>query len=149
MAGAPYTLTELHGRRLGLSLSNRVLAQGRFSDVTMTAATNGTNATKVTFQLVDHENNAVAAVRTFLITLSDDATNGAGLTATTASGAVAAGASGADIGALTSKKALVVQTDATGKYILSITDTAKTAFTVVANLPDHVSLLTLATANYG
>jgi hypothetical protein len=146
---APYTLTEIHGRRAGLTQSNRIGLLGRFFDVTMAAATDGTNKTKVTFQLVDHEGNSVAAVRTFLITLSDDATNGAGLTATTASGAVAAGASGADIGTLTTKKALMVQTNSSGVYILSITDTAKTAFTVVANLWDHSSLLTLATANYG
>jgi len=146
---APYTLTELHGRRLGLSLVNRVLAQGRWSDVTMTAATNGTNATKVTFQLVDHENVAVAAVRSFLVTLSDDATNGAGLTATTASGAVTC-TTGADLGQPTAKKSIIVQTNSSGVAVLSITDTAKTAFTVVANIiPDHLSLLTLATANYG
>lgn len=145
----PYTLSEIHGRRAGLTPTNRIGLLGRFFDVTMVASTNGTNSTKVTFQLVDHEGNSVAAVRTFLITLSDDATNGAGLTATTASGAVAAGASGADMGALTAKKALIVQTNASGVYVLTITDTLKTAFTVVANLWDHASLLTLATANYG
>ena len=82
-----------------------------------------------------------------------DSTVGAGLTATTASGAVAAGASGTDMGDLTSKKYKRVQSSAPGIYILSITDTGKTAFYVCALLERGrkvaPQIKLLATANYG
>lgn len=76
---------------------------------------------------------AIAVVSSLFWYLSDSAT-GAGVTATTASGAVGAGLSGADIVVLTAKKATVSVTDATGKYILSITDTAKTGFYVAVTV---------------
>lgn len=148
MAGA---LTEIHGRRAGLeNSSNRISLLGRPFSVTMTVETDGSNKTKVTCQLVDIEGTSVSKVMNFDLWLSD-ATTGAGLTATTASGAVAAGASGADIATLTSKKALRVQSNASGVYILSITDTAKTAFKVCAQMPDGEVIVgaTLATASYG
>lgn len=144
-------MTELHGRRAGLeNATNRLALLGRPYSVTMAAATDGSNKTKVTCQLVDHEGTSVAAVMNFDLWLSDAAT-GAGLTGTAASGAVAAGSAGADIATLTSKKALRVQTDATGAYILSITDTGKTAYKVCAQLPDGAVVVgvTLATASYG
>lgn len=148
MAGA---LTEIHGRRASLDNdSNRIALLGRPFSVTMTVATDGSNKTKVTCQLVDIEGTSVSKVMNFDLWLSDAAT-GAGLTATTASGAVAAGTSGADIATLTSKKALRVQSNASGVYILSITDTAKTAFKVCAQMPDGEVIVgaTLATASYG
>jgi hypothetical protein len=112
MAG---TQTELHGRRAGLDNdSNRLALLGRPFSVTMTVATDGSNKSKVTCQLVDVEGTSISKVMNFDLWLSD-ATTGAGLTATTASGAVAAGASGADIATLTSKKALRVQTNASGR----------------------------------
>ena len=117
----------------------------------MTPAAGGANVSLITIQAVDYFGVAMSQVINFDLWLSD-ATTGAGLTATTASGAVAAGASGADLATLTTKKALRVQTDATGKYILSITDTAKTAFKVCAQVPDSgvtVVGATLATGNYG
>ena len=148
MAGA---LTEIHGRRASLDNdSNRIALLGRPFSVTMTVSTDGSNKTKVTCQLVDIEGTSVSKVMNFDLWLSDAAT-GAGLTATTASGAVAAGTSGADIATLTSKKALRVQSNASGVYILSITDTAKTAFKVCAQMPDGEVIVgaTLATASYG
>ena len=148
MAGA---LTEIHGRRASLDNdSNRIALLGRPFSVTMTVATDGSNKTKVTCQLVDIEGTSVSKVMNFDLWLSDAAT-GAGFTATTASGAVAAGTSGTDIATLTSKKALRVQSNASGVYILSITDTAKTAFKVCAQMPDGEVIVgaTLATASYG
>lgn len=148
MAGG---LTEIHGRRAGLdNATNRIALLGRPFSVTMTVATDGSNKTKVTCQLVDIEGASVAQVMNMDLWLSDAAT-GAGLTATAASGAVAAGSAGADIATLTSKKALRVQTDATGVYILSITDTGKTAYKVCAQMPDGAVVVgaTLATASYG
>lgn len=92
------------------------------------------NITLVTAQVQDGAGNAIAAVFDVGWWLSDAAT-GAGLTATTASGAVAVGASGTDLLSKVSKKAGDALTDATGKYILSITDTAKTGFYVALSCP--------------
>ncbi len=95
--------------------------------VSISAAAGTTNQALVTFQFKDAAGNNLAAVVPIDVWLSDAAT-GIGLTATTASGAVGAGASGTDLGALTAKKAIRAITDATGKYVLGIVDVAKTAF---------------------
>lgn len=123
---------------------------GQPSKATLSPAAGTSNVCLVTIQVTDGSGNNIAAPITLVVTLSDAAT-GAGLTATTASGAVAAGTAGADLGDLTAKKAKVVQTDATGKYILSITDTAKTGFYVVANIPGLKPFVSaqLVTGNYG
>lgn len=120
--------------------------------VSFTAAAGAANVCEVTIKVLDGSGTAIAAPFTLDIWLSDAAT-GAGLTATTASGAVAAkAASGADFSTFVSKKALRVQTLATGIYILSITDTAKTGFYVCAQLPGNGKAqigTQLITANYG
>jgi hypothetical protein len=95
----------------------------------------------------------VAIARNFemLVYLSDSAA-GDGLTGTTASGAVGAGASGTDLSAKVSKKAIDVLTDATGKYILSITDTGKTLFVPCAICPGTGNVqvgAALTAGNYG
>jgi hypothetical protein len=121
------------------------------ASVTISAAASTANICLVTFQVADEEGNAVAGVFHFDVTLSD-ASSGDGLTATAASGAVAAGASGADLIAMVAKKAIHVQTDATGKYILSITDAAKTLFYPCATIPGQGKLVVgtrLATNKYG
>jgi hypothetical protein len=98
-------------------------------------AAGGANVCEVTLTVQDGHGNAMAVPIVLNVWLSDAAT-GAGLTASSASGTVQAkSASGADFGALTAKKALVVQTKADGTYILEITDTAKTGFYVAAELP--------------
>lgn len=117
---------------------------------TLTPAQGSANVCLVTIQVKKPDGSNVTVPVDLIVTLSDAAT-GAGLTATTASGAVAAGASGTDLSALVAKKALLVKTDATGKYILSITDTVKTGFYVVAAIPGknpNVSAQ-LVTGNYG
>jgi hypothetical protein len=117
---------------------------------TITPAAGSANVCLVTIQFTDGAGNAMPVPINFDLTLSDAAT-GAGLTAVTASGAVAAGASGTDLGTFTSKKALHCQTDATGKYILSITDTSKTGFYVVvqAGLGNLIVSAQLVAGNYG
>lgn len=108
------------------------------------------NICNVTLQVVDSNGNNVAGVFDMDVILSDAAT-GAGLTATTASGTVV-GTTGADLGDLTAKKAKRVQTDATGKYVLQITDTGKTHFYVAAVVPGRGNTVVsaqLQTANYG
>ena len=105
------------------------------ADITFAAAAGAANVCEVTITVKDAAGATIADVFNLTIWLSDAAT-GAGLTGTSASGTVQAkSASGADLGTLTAKKALVVQTLATGIYILEITDTAKTGFYPCAALP--------------
>jgi hypothetical protein len=149
-------LTSIHGRLLGLDAqgggANGLIVKGEPDQIVMTVAKGGSaNITLVTLQACDNEGFSVAKVLNGIVWLSDAAT-GAGLTATSASGNVVAGTAGTDLGDLTSKKAKTFQTDATGKYILSITDTAKTAFYVCAKLDAGryvpAQILQLAAANY-
>lgn len=116
--------------------------------VTAAVATDGANKTKVTLTVL-RANGGPAPYATFILYLSDSSV-GAGLTATTASGAVANdGTSGADLGVITTKKALHVQANAAGVYALSITDTAKTAFKVVVMMEGIPFVVkTLAAGNY-
>jgi hypothetical protein len=120
--------------------------------VTTAAAAGAANVAEVSYQVVDGNGDALAGVFILDVFLSDAAT-GLGLTATSASGTVTAkAASGAVIGTLTSKKALRVQTLATGIFILEITDTAKTAFYPCAVIPANGRMsvgTVLATASYG
>jgi hypothetical protein len=114
-------------------------------------ATDGTNATLVTITVRNANGRAVGPV-IMDIYLSDLATGGL-LTATTASGAVAGktnGTTGTDLVVHVAKKALCVLTLAAGTYQLSITDTAKTAFKIFAQVDGIPSLVaTLSAASYG
>ena len=134
------------------AVNGTIKEAGRVSTFTMTAATGGSNVTEVTITPKDANGTAVTGVLNYDLWLSD-ATTGAGLTATTASGSVTVKtSSGEVIGTLTTKKALRVQSLATGLFILSITDTAKTAFKVCAAVPGTgvaVVGITLATGDYG
>jgi len=124
---------------------------GQPARATTSAAAGATNVCEVTVTIKDGDGTAVTGPVVFDLLLSDAAT-GAGLTATTASGAVAAKASsGTDLSTLVSKKALKVQTKADGTYILSITDSAKTAFYPVIQIPGLKAIVgtQLATGNYG
>jgi hypothetical protein len=124
---AAFAALFLAGRQLA-SVIGFSIAQGGSSNITL-----------VSIQMEDKNGNPVPGVQCIDIWLSDAAT-GIGITGTTASGAVAAGASGTDLGVLTTKKVTRVLTDANGKYILSITDTAKTLFYVAASLPANGSV---------
>jgi hypothetical protein len=117
---------------------------------TFSPAAGSANVCLVTVQLKDGLGNNCTGPYVLDVWLSD-ASTGIGLTATTASGAVAAGASGTDLGVLTTKKANRVLTDAAGKYILSITDTSKTGFYVAASTALNMVGVSsqLVTANYG
>lgn len=121
-------------------------------NVTFVAASAGTSICEVTITVKDATGATIAAPTNLEIWLSDAAT-GVGLTATAASGTVAAkAASGLDLEIMVAKKAINVQTLATGVYILEITDTAKTGFYVCAALPGSgkakISAV-LVTGNYG
>ena len=118
----------------------------------MTAVAAAANVTEVTIQAVDQNGDAIAAVVQFDLWLSDSAA-GAGHSATAASGTVQAkSASGLVVATQVAKKALTVQTLATGAFVLEITDTAKTAYKVCARAPGTgktIVGITLATADYG
>jgi hypothetical protein len=108
------------------------------------------NITNVTFQVTDYAGVPVAGVFDLDIILSD-ASTGAGLTATTASGGIAAlASSGVVLSAMVASKAIRVQTLATGAFVLAITDTAKTLFYPVASLGGRASIVggQLTTASY-
>ena len=129
---------------------NELAAQ--ISDFTFAAASAGTNIAEVTITAKQADGTTtVASPVIFHLWLSDAAT-GAGLTGTAASGTVTVkSASGAVIGTLTSKKALVVQALATGVFILEITDSSKTAYYVCAQTPHGETKIAtvLATGDYG
>lgn len=120
--------------------------------VTFSIAAAGANVSEVTITVKDGAGVAVAGVHHLDVWLSD-AASGAGLTGTTASGTVTAkAASGVVIDTYTAKKALRVQTLATGIFVLEITDTAKTGFYVAATSPltGRASVSAqLVTASYG
>jgi hypothetical protein len=123
---------------------------GQPQTATISPAAGSANVCLVTITIKDGTGAAATGPVVFDVLLSDAAT-GAGLTATTTSGAVAAGASGTDLATLVSKKALKVQTTAAGVYVLSITDTAKTGFYPVVQIPGLKAVVgaQLVAGNYG
>ena len=119
-------------------------------NITFSPAPGAATICDVTVTLVDGNGVAVPAVHSFDLWLSD-AASGAGLTATAASGTVTnAAAGGVVISTYTPKKALRVQTLATGVFVLEITDSAKTGFYVAASLGGRaVVSAQLVAGNYG
>lgn len=122
------------------------------ASLSFTPAAGSTNVCEVTIQVLDLDGEALAGVFQFDVWLSD-ATSGAGLTGTTASGTVTnKTSSGIVQDTYTAKKALRVQTLATGVFILQITDSAKTAFKVCGQVPGTGRTVVsdaLITGNYG
>lgn len=120
------------------------------ASITFAAAAGAANVTEVTITVRDAAGVAIDKAFMLDVWLSDAAT-GAGLTGTEASGTVTAkAASGAIIATHVSKKALKVQTLATGVFVLEITDTAKTDFYVGASLGPILGVSdVLETADYG
>jgi len=125
------------GARINLNTGAKMQQAGASlpSSISFAPAANGANVCEVTITVKDGAGVAIPETFNFDVWLSDAAT-GAGLTAVTASGTVAAKASsGTDLVTLVTKKALRVQTAANGIYVLSITDAAKTGFYVCAQGP--------------
>ncbi len=118
--------------------------------IVISAAAGGTQYyCDVTFQVSDLAGVAVAGVFIIDVWLSDAAT-GAGLTGTTASGGITVEASGGAIfEVLSAAKALTVQTNTSGAFILRIVDSAKTGFYPCARiLAPSVVGAQLVSANY-
>ena len=143
---------KLAGTQMTASAAELNAESAKATNLSMAAAAGASNITEVTITAKDAAGGTLAGVHNFDLWLSD-AASGEGLTGTTASGTVTVkAASGAVVGTLTAKKALRVQTLATGLFILEITDTAKTAFKVCAQVPGTgktVVGITLAAGNYG
>ena len=121
------------------------------STVTGTAAPGTAGVTLVTLTVKDMLGRVGPKPRNIVVYLSDSAA-GIGVSAVTASGAVAVGASGSDLVDHLAKKLKLVQTTALGVYILSITDTLKTPFVVCVDFGNGqppLVVLTLAAGNYG
>lgn len=96
------------------------------NNVTITyAASATTDGIEATFTVVDAAGTAIDAIHTLEVWISDDA-DGSGLTATSASGALTA-AAGTILTALTAKKHVIANTNASGVLTLLLVDSANTA----------------------
>ena len=119
---------------------------------TATVAPAAANVAEVTITF--RNLNGKPLVTGFYYLFLSDSPTGVGLTAVTASGAVASKGAlyGTDVAVLVAKKALIVQarTPAGIVYVLSITDAAKTAFRVCVQIGGVTQVVaTLTTASYG
>jgi len=151
-SGVDATLLKLAGAAVTATAGEVNLNDDLPASFSFTPAAGAANISLVTIQATDAAGAAMARACIFLCYLCDAAT-GIGLTGTTASGAVTASSgNGTDFGAITAKKAFIAQTKADGTFILSITDTAKTAFYVCA-VPLHGGAPSVSAAltvgNYG
>jgi hypothetical protein len=94
----------------------------------------------------------IQAPLVFFLWLSDAATGGSGLTSTAASGAVAVGSLGSDLGDIVAKKSKLVATSGNGVYVLSITDSSKSPFIPTVSIPGRPAIFvgpTLQAGDYG
>ena len=139
-------------RTVNMSGAVNMAGAATVASATFTFAAGAANVAEVAIALVDGAGVVVAQPQLFDVWLSDAAT-GLGLTTTSASGTVTAkAASGAVVGTLTAKKALVVQPLATGIFTLEITDTSKTTFYVAiqSRFTGQVTVSRImATGDYG
>lgn len=95
------------------------------NNVTIAYAASATiDGIEATFTVVDAAGTAIDAIHTLEVWISDDA-DGSGLTATSASGALTA-AAGTILTALTAKKHVIANTNASGVLTLLLVDSANT-----------------------
>lgn len=119
---------------------------------TVTFAAGAANVCTVTITWKDRAGNTLKGVRTFDVYLSD-ASSGAGITATAASGELVA-TTGTSLTTVTSHKRWTVQCASTGIFVGSLTDTAKTqGYYICVNDPQAglpiVSASATVTGSYG
>ncbi len=131
-------LLDTKGRLAGQVYNANIPAYGGAGIPTNLTISNAAGGTQyycdVTFQVADISGVAVAGYFNLDVWLSDAAT-GAALTATTASGGIAAETSGgAILGVGTTSKQVLAQTDSAGAFVLRIIDSAKTGFYPVGSL---------------
>lgn len=104
------------------------------TNATISVGTEGTNAISVTIQLVDGNGDNLTAIAGFSWYLSGDSA-GAAIVGTAPNGGTAIGASG-KIAEVVAEKAGYLLTDATGKAIITITDSTTPTFYLVIILPN-------------
>lgn len=115
-----------------------------------TPAAGSANVSNVTIQVKDGDGNNLTGPTVIDVYLSDVNT-GAALSATAASGGVAAGASGTVLQTLVTGKAVRMLTNATGAAVLAITDTGKTLYFPCVSIGGLKTVVgaQLITGNYG
>ena len=126
-------LTSLHGREIGLSSDRTLIVRNQVDSILITVAAGASNVCTATLQAQNNEGFNVSLGCIMHVWLSDAAT-GLGITANANTSEVTAG-TGALLGILTTEKSWLIQTDATGKAVLSITDTGKHATYIAAQSP--------------
>lgn len=136
-------LTSLHGRLLGLDKDGGLIVRAQPDGALITVAAGATNTCVATIQLQTNE-GANVAVATVIEAWVSDSAAGLGLTATANTSEVTL-TSGALMGINIAEKSWVIQTDATGKAVLVITDTGKHATFVACSTP-HRSANSVAAA---
>lgn len=121
--------------------------RGLAHSVTITIAAGAANVAGITIQAVDFDGNPVAGVQSLEVWT---ATTNTGLTqsSTAYSGAIAA-TTGAIKTQYTSKHHLQVNTDATGLWVGTLTDTAKTADFIAVKKPLGSGIVVSAVLAYG
>lgn len=142
---------KLGGTQLTSTAAELNIVDNKIASFGMVATAAASTICEVAITGLDAAGVTIARPHIFTVFLSD-ASTGAGLTGTSASGTVTfKTSSGIILSTLVSKKALLVQSLATGVFTLEITDSAKTAFYVCATADTGraATVLHLATADYG
>jgi hypothetical protein len=137
-------LTSLHGRLVGLDVNGSLIVRSQVDGALITNAAGATNVCTATIQLQNNEGAAVATSAVIDVWVSDAAT-GIGLTANANTSEVTA-TTGTLMGISTADKAWKILTDATGKAVLSITDTGKHGTFVACSIPNRAAISVAAVA---
>jgi hypothetical protein len=142
-------LVSLHGKRIGLATDGTLIVEGQPDGFTFVATPGAANVCGLSIQVVDNHGVALAGVREFEAWISD-ATTGAGLAASANTSELTC-STGALLGILTTEKAWMLQTDATGLCVAVITDTGKSLTNFAARIPGrgaNAVAKTFVAANY-
>ncbi len=142
----------------GKVIANKALVLGNLAqnfnnypgNVTFTPAASTTNVCLLTVQVVDF--NGVNAVEPINLDLwLSDIASGYPYTSAVASGNIVAGTAGTVLSTYQTKASFRVQTNASGAFILSITDSAKTTYFPCAQTPAGNTVVgtRLVAGNYG
>lgn len=130
-------LTSLHGREIGLDANRGLIVRAQPDGALITPVAGAANICNATIQLQTNEGANVAVSSMIDVWVSDAAT-GIGLTANANTSEVTC-STGTLFGILSTGKAWVVQTDATGKAVMVITDTGKHGTYVACTTPHRAS----------
>lgn len=146
----PSILTSIHGRRLGLSTKDALVANGiavtqPCADASITIGAESTNVRTITVQLKDAKGNDIDYVETFELIVFTDATKTAFAT-TGGSTGVAIGTDGALL-ALVDKKVFLCTSESDGDWDGTWTDTGTEQVAIGVRLPNGRVVVSSAFAN--